>query len=295
MIEIEDIKEDWWEKRVQFLVSRASAHREQRLDVLIHTVCAATLLRDAGCLLLLRDQFDAGRELLAEAGKQLLELGLGTGLALVAIHDSGRGRDELRLYRERVANVRGRDRDEKGDATERPGEPIALAARTSLGSMLSVVQAELLQGVGDAEGTFESDRRETERRELQERHGAREVGETGMSVFRYLRVAASLEASDRLTADRPAVDVLRAVELLGRRREERIEAARRDEFHWRLVPRPAELLDLDSVVLMQVALAAGYQEAALREWTGWERGDVVGAPLDVAAALRGSSAFGASV
>ena len=286
MIEIRGIEEDWWEARVRFLVSRAALHEEQGSDVLMHKACAATLLRDAGCLLLLREEIGAGRERLAQAGEQLLEMGLGAGLVLVAVGDAGRGRQELRSYRERVENDRRRAEETRADRPEEWRESVTLAARRSLGSMLSVVQTDFLEGTRDAQVESASQRREIERRELLERYGAQDVGETGMAVFRYVRVAASMGAGAHAVADDDTVNVVRAVELLGRHREERVEAARRDEFHWRLVPRPAELLDLDSVVLMQVALAAGWEEAALREWTGWKRGDVIGAPLDVAVQLR---------
>lgn len=295
MIEIRGIEEDWWGKRVQFLLSRAAVHQEQRSDVLKHKACAATLLRDAGCLLLLREQTSAGRERLAQAGEQLLQIGLGAGLVLVAMGDAGRGRQELRSYRERVENDRRRAEETKADRPEDWQEPVTLAARSSLGSMLSVVQTDFLPGAGDAGAESESQWRETERRELLERYGAQDVGETGMGVFRYVRVAGLMEAGAHAVADDDTADVVRGVELLGRRREERVEAARRDEFHWRLVPRPAELLDLDSVVLMQVALGAGWDEAALREWTGWKRRDVIGAPLDVAVQLRESGDSGALI
>ena len=224
-----------------------------------------------------------------QAGEQLLEIGLAAGLVLVAMHDAGRGRDALASYRVRVEETPRRGADTKADSPEDGRESVAVAARSSFGSMFSVVQADLLQGAADVDPARGAERRETERRELLERHGTREVGETGMSVFRYLRVAASMEGRAHLVDADPSVEMVRAVELLGRRREERIELARGDEFHWRLVPRPAELLDLDSVVLMQVALASGYDGGALMDWTGWRKGDVLGAPLDVAEQLRGFS------
>lgn len=288
MIFVDGREARWWDQRVRFLVSRAEAHLEERSDVLRHKACAATLLRDAGCLLLLREQFGGGREFLAQAGEQLLEMELAAGLVLVALDDAGRGRVRLRSYRESVEDAVRRGADAKVDSAEDRRESVAAEARGSFASMFSVVQAGMVEGVADVDSERASERRDSERRELLERHGAREVGGTGMSVFRYLGVAASMEAGALGVTDDATGYVVRAVELLGRRREERIEAARRDEFNWRHVGRPAELLDLDSVVLMQVALAAGYDEKLLREWTGWQKGDVVGAPLDVAVHLRGS-------
>ena len=287
MIEIPGLKEEWWEQRVKFLVSRAETHLGQMTEVVRHRACAATLLRDAGCLLLLREDFGRGRERLAQTGEQLVEVGLAAGLVLIAMDDVGRGRDALDSYRETDENARRGMIGIQADVAQGGRESIVVASRNSLWSMLSVVQADLLQEVAGAAEAWGSDRRETERRELQERHGAREVGETGLSVARYVRIGVLLEAKGPgRPADGP-VEMARAMELLGRRREERINAARRDEFHWRQVLRPAELLDLDCVVLMQVALAGGCDEEVLREWTGWRNQDVLGAPLDVAKQLQG--------
>lgn len=294
MIEISGVEEEWWTQRVQFLISRAETHLDQRSEVLGHRACAATLLRDAGCLLLLREEFGRGRQFLAQAGEQLVAMGLPAGLVLIAMDDPGRGRDALRFYRERDEVVSLAKVDAQADARGVARESIEFSARNSFGSMLSVVQADLLQEATVAEMESRVERREVERRELQQRHGAREVGATGLSVVRYLHVAASMDAEmSAHTGDAPG-EVVRAIELVGRRREERIDAARRDDFHWRLVPRPAELLDLDCVVLMQVALEGGLDERVLREWTGWRRGEVIGAPLDVAAKLSGSAALGAT-
>lgn len=289
MIEIPGIGEEWWGQRVRFLVSRAEVHLEQRSEILRHRACAATLLRDAGCLLLLREEFQAGRERLAQAGEQLLEIGLAAGLVLVAMHDARRGQDALGSYRVRVAESPRGGADPNAEWPEDTSRSVEVAARDSFGSMLSVVQAGLLRGAADGDRAWGTEDRQAERRELLERHRARDVGETGMSVFSYLRVAASMEGKAQALDGEAPVELVRAVELLGRGREERIEVARRDQFHWRLVPRPAELLDLDSVVLMQVALASGYDGDVLRDWTGWRKGDVVGAPLDVAEQLRGFS------
>lgn len=286
MIEIRGVKEEWWEQRVKFLVSRAETHLDRGTEGLHHRACAATLLRDAGCLLLLREQFGRGRQRLAQAGEHLVEMGLAAGLVLISMHDVGRAGQALNFHRETDENARRRTMGRQADAPERGRESVRVASRNSLSSMLSVVQADLLQAVaGAAEVEWASERRETERRELEERHGAREVGETGLSVARYLRVAESMEVNAPGRPGDVPVEIVRA--LLGRRREERIDAVRRDEFHWRRVPRPAELLDLDCVVLMQVALAGGCEEEALREWTGWRSRDVLGAPLDVAKQLQG--------
>ena len=287
MIEIPGVKEEWWEQRVKFLVSRAETHLDLGAEGLHHRACAATLLRDAGCLLLLREQFGPGRQRLAQAGEHLLEIGLAAGLVLISMHDLGRGRQALSFYRETDENARRRTLGTQADAPEHGRESVGIASRNSLSSMLSVVQADLLQAVAGAAAGSASERREKERRELEERHGAREIGETGLSVARYLRVAETMEVKAPGRPGHFSVEIVRAVELLGRRREERIDAAKRDEFHWRRVPRPAELLDLDCVVLMQVALGRGFDEEALREWTGWRRRDVLGAPLEVAKQLQG--------
>ena len=270
-----------------FLVSRAKSHLEQRSEELRHRSCAATLLRDAGCLLLLREDFNAGRKHLMQAGNHLLDTGLAAGLPLIAMYDAGRGREALVDYRKWTDEAARRTARAETDIPTDSREAIAASGRRSFRAMLSVVQTGMLLAFGHKETGLDYERRDSELRELDECYGGREVGETGLSVRRYLSLALSMATGASVTAREPPIEVVRAVELLGRHRAERIEDARRDEFHWRLVPRPAELLDLDAVVLIRIALAAGYEQDRIREWLGWGRGEIAGAPLDVAVRLKG--------
>ena len=288
MIEVPGVKDEWWRRRVLFLESRANAHLEEPSDLLRHGACAATLLRDAGCLSLLREDFEAGRQYLTRAGKRLLDLGLPAGLPLIALFDPVGAQEEAGRYRRRVEAVGRSGVGDKVD-TRDSADATALAARGSFRSMLSVVQADQIGATVDSVAREGRERREAERIELGRRHGFRQVGGTGLSTARYLLVCGWMEGA---RASRPSDgmpdDVGRVVELLGRHREAQIEAARRDDFHWRLVPRPAELLDLDSVVLMRLALDAGYPRNAMIAWLGWSGDEVLGAPLEVAARLRRS-------
>ena len=65
-----------------------------------------------------------------------------------------------------------------------------------------------------------------------------------------------------------------------------LRRARTDKFHWQLMSRPAELLDLDSMVLMRLTLNAGYRQEEIMDLLGWGLNDVLRAPLDVAESLK---------
>lgn len=286
MIDIPGVEDDWWSQRVAFLASRADAHLEERSDWLRHRACAATLLRDAGCVLLLREEFEAGGKYLVRAGEQLLGLGLAAGLPLIGLFDVKRGQEQATRYRQRVNAGGPEAASRQSEMPVDSPEAIAFAARGSFRSMVSLVQAEQLGATADRTTEGEGKQREARREELITLHGFREMGITGLSVARYVGVCDWMErARASRGADDIPVDVHRAIQLLGRYREANVEAARSDKFRWQLVARPAELLDLDSVVLMRLALGAGYSQKDMVNRLGWERGDVVGAPLDVAAAL----------
>ena len=285
MIEIDGASDDWFRQRVKFLESRANAHLKEHSNSLRHLVCAATLLRDAGCVLLLREQTGLGGEYLIRAGELLLELGLPAGLPLIGLSDSRRGQEEAVRYREMIQSRSSQGISAEGETPADPAKAIALGARHSFRSMVSLVQAGQLGAAVDRTGKEGPQRREMERERLREIHGFRIIGNTGLSVARYVRVCAWMEEpKTSQKVDDVPVDVRRSLEFLGRHRDASIEAAQNDKFHWMLVSRPAELLDLDTMVLMRLVLNAGYRREQIMGLLGWNRGDVLGAPLDVAAA-----------
>ena len=118
---------------------------------------------------------------------------------------------------------------------------------------------------------------------LAQRFGGREVGQSGLSVFSYLNVAAAFEARRFQASGVSGTSVPEAAQLLGRHRAERIAAARRDEFHWRLVLRPDVLVDLDIVALM--LLAPRGDRVEVTGWFGGRDEAIIRAPLEVAQLL----------
>lgn len=290
MIEIPGVEEDWLRQRVAFLVSRAQNHLEQPSEDFRYKACAATLIRDAGCLSLFLGEVVPARRYLVQAGELLLDMGLAAGLPFIAIGDGHQAQEAMLAYEAKVEAVTRRTDDATGPADS--SRAIAALARGSLRSMLSVVQTEMLMSrhrlaLDGEHGFSDSDerraRREGAQRGLVERYAGREVGETGLSVGRYMRVAETFEARRSETAKDMPENVIETIELLGRRRAERVEVARRDEFHWRLVPRPAELLDLDSVALMLVV--GGRDQDNVRGWLGRRGGGIVEAPFEIAELL----------
>lgn len=168
-------------------------------------------------------------------------------------------------------------------------EAVAFSARDSLRYMLSELQAGQLMAPVERSAGEARPRRAEQRRELAQRHGSRVVGGTGLLVADYVDVCARADQADTMAHADPEISQVETAQVLRRlgvHREASIRAAMRDRFHWRLVARPAELLDLDSLMLMWFLLDAGHDEELMASWLGWRRGDVLAAPLDIAEQLR---------
>lgn len=296
LIEISEVRDEWWRQRIDFLLSRANSHLEHHREILRHRACAATLLRDAGCLSLMREELEDGRKHLMRAGELLLELGLAAGLPMISMFSTNRGEEALRDYRELAQAAARRTASEEQDVAQGSrDEPLRMdsregtvaSSRLLLRTMLSVVQTDILQRLAGSSEAASYQGRDSERADLNDWYGRREVGETGLSVRSYLDVAYSMETVALEAGREIPFKVKQTIELLGRLRAAKIEEARRDTFNWQQVPRPAELLDLNCLLLMRTALIAGCEEFALREWLSWEHDEVVGAPLDVAVHIGG--------
>ena len=288
MIAIPDIEEGWLRARLAFLLSRAQFHMEQPREDYRHVACAATLYRDAACLALLLEEVKVGQELLVRSGDLLLEMGLAAGLPLIAMADSSRAAKALQAYQQMIDEVNSGTETSVDAATVARRSMVAASGR-SFRCSLAVVQAEMLShassglrfsepGPGDA-----AERRRRARLDLAQRFGGREVGNSGLSVSSYLHVAGAFETRRSGAPGALGEGVSETVELLGRQRAERIAAARRDQFHWRLVLRPDELVDLDIVALM--LLAPGDARAQATDWFGTRGEPIIRAPLAVARLL----------
>ena len=288
---IDGVSDDWLRGRVTFLESRGDWHLEERSQDWRHKLCAATLFRDAGCLLLLLDEVKLGRASLKKAGVLQVEQGLAGGLPLIAMGDPKLAESAVLNYEELMATATGNS-DEVVEGSTHDWRLIAVGAQSSLRSMLSVVQARMLvylynsimhREYGSKRTQEWHEQSEVAREELVDRYASREVGESGLSVRSYVDMAAALEVRRMGASNEVTERVAETVELLGRLRAQQIEAARRDVFHWGMVPRPAELLDLDSVALMLVAQEE-YRDK-LRRWLGRSSDRMVAAPLEIAVKL----------
>ena len=138
-------------------------------------------------------------------------------------------------------------------------------------------------------------RREEDRmHQVLRRNGGHPVGNTGLSIDSYRNTADWL-IEQRSQPDRQIADFVTATfATLSTTRSEHIRAAMKDKFNWSMLARPSELLDLDSVVVMFLALGARMNKDFLRasQWTG--EGAIFEAPLIVAEQLRKNQDLGSS-
>lgn len=251
------------ERRVGFLEDRAAAHVEReikpgdraRRD--LERACAANLWRDAAALALLLDDPKRARKLLGKAGVQWATLGLFAGYSLMTLADRTPWWMErrsdlgfvlriLRLQTERPEVAAERDRDETGtvEAEAVHRQPLIVASSGSTRQLLHLYQS--LAAKRDAD----SEIRETAalvRRRLEEAPAA-PVGPTGVPLDTYL------DLLDAATHGDLSGSVADSVSGLVMRRAEQLQAARRDEYHWRLALKPAELVDFDLLAIATTSL-----------------------------------------
>ena len=260
MIRIVDIDERRLEQRYEFLLSRARAHLALGGLDDRQRMCAAMLWRDAGCVALFRDARDAACRDLARAGDQLLRLGIAAGSPLVALGE-GPTSDRLSTFRAAVL-----DR----------GGSLARTMTVSARQLVSCLQTALLMEVhGDSLGeAIVWLRKEVSNRELD----GVAVRETGLSMSDYVEtgIAAIHGGGD-------GVEGVNAwFERLCARRLRDIETAAKDAYHWRLMPAPSGLLDLDSVILLYIALCREVRVETRNRPEATDHGPLVVAPLTVA-------------
>lgn len=275
------------EKRIEFLTSRAQAHLNARAEELPHRACAATLLRDAACVALLIDQVGRAREFLHQAGHHFLTLGLPYGALLVALTGADSARWEVSEYNDVMEGTRRQWSREQAREGDRFRRPMADTARSSPRQMISLMQADLLMEEVGAPSPY---REHVEMRVALERSSGHPVGTTGLSIGTYLRITEWISEQRKLEWPRSRhEDMPRFVEqgftTISAMRTERIQAAMKDSYHWRLLARPAELIDLDTVALASLALRSGMDIGNLHE--GFSAEDtLVSAPILAARGLQ---------
>lgn len=284
------IEPDRLQQRLAFLQDRAQAHLnalEEVVDVageraMLDRACAATLLRDAGCIALLLGWMDDARRLLSEAGRHFLALGMPVGAGLVALADIDQTAEQLSAYEDVVQGAR----QQWGPAETRERKdrrrPMSERARGEPRQLLGIMQADwLMVESGKASKMFLDS--EAMRIRL-DRAGGYAAGATGLSIDSYVRLADEFVRHPELNvSEQTWID--RSLSIFYAARSENLHTARKDVFHWRMLPRPAELVDLDGTILMILALGTNLGSELLER--AYERDvPILDAPLHIAEALR---------
>ena len=291
MIAVPGIDPERIQRRVGFLRSRAMAHLERSPRDVRHTACAATLLRDAASVALLLGEPATARGYLREAGHHFLELGLTGGSVLIVLADVKRAVDELEGYSDVVEGIRHQRSREEVELPKRDMGSMMYTARSSVRQIFSQLQADQLMAEVDVhQPTWE----EYQMHQVLKRNGGYPVGNTGLSVDSYTNTADWL-VEQRRQPNREIPDFVTATfATLATTRSEHIHAAMKDKFNWSMLARPSELIDLDSVVVMFLALAARMKKDSLLESLRVGEGAIFEAPLIVAEQLRDDQGLSAS-
>lgn len=209
------------------------------------------------------------------------------GASIIALADTEQTAEALLTYEDVVEGARhqwGRA-ETRGRADKR--RPMGERARGEPRQLLGIMQADwLMAESGRASKSFAGS--ETMRITL-DRAGGYAAGATGLSIDSYVRLA------DELVRD-PEVDVSqqtwidRNIAALYAARSENLDSAQKDTFHWRMLPRPAELVDLDATILMVLALGTNLASKLLESSLEREP-SILYAPLYIAQALRSDYEF----
>lgn len=281
MIEIPGIESGLVARRIDFLRSRASAHLESEPEDTRSKACAATLLRDSACLGLLVGRTEEACADFMSAGKEFLNIGLVEGAILIALGDTLRAHEILASFSDVIERVRYQE-DQRTFFEE--GERRGRSANAGLGSayeVLSLLQADLLlvknnlQELAPAALPME---------EVLERNGGYAVSATGMSIERYNEIARWMVREPRSGGSYSTELVVTWLRILYAVRAGNIRSAMKDVYNWGMLLKPTELVDLDSLVLMCLAVGDIHLERELDEFLVGES-QLCQAPLIVAREL----------
>jgi hypothetical protein len=287
-----DFPADRLQLRFEFLLGRARAHlsvwqnRDQQDDMMLPRACAATLLRDAACVLLLLDEPRRARSLLHESGQHFLGLGLPVGASFVALAREGSAQAELSAHDDLIAAMR----QQRGPRGARKGEdrqrPMAEQARGEPRQLLAMMQADWL--IQEQRGERSGLSHDQPLREALFRSGGHPAGTTGLSIDSYA-YAAELFSGHVPAADHSTDRISSTIGTMMATRAEYLRAAQKDQHHWKLLARPAELVDLDATILLYLAMnRRGNLKDGLSGLLGRPRDDVIllNAPVQIASAIR---------
>jgi hypothetical protein len=255
---IEEFGYERLQRRLEFLRSRAKAHRLSETDRQWHVAAAATLSRDAAAIAMMLDDIETARALLQDSGDLFLDLGFLGGLQLLYIagdRKNRKGRVESELGR--FANALHR-RTERREGERFSGEAQFGLSEESFTppQLLRIYQA--LAGGGPDDEHWYGLRKEI--RKALELNAVMPVGPTRMTLASYLATLDQLTEVDPVAPPGGVNETLRS---LAHRRQELLSAARRDSFHWKALVRPAELIDFDLLALLLAGVRHGQASDAI--------------------------------
>ena len=235
----------------------------------MHMACAATLDRDAGAIALILGQVQEARSAFTSAGYLHLQLGFYDGFYLLRLGDSG---SEFRHWAPGDA-LSWLERSLHGGERKWDGlPPFAAAASRSPRQLVSVLQAAGSWNTHlDKAAELASVRLKV--------YAAYLLGATQTTVESYLNLLKELRVGQLGGGRRTLIGMsVKRVELLS--------AARRDQFHWRLAQKPADLIDMDLLSIGLTALEC--KESAFEQARGVaaEFGPMAQVPFNAARLLR---------
>lgn len=280
------------ERRLDFLLDRANTHlknlrkTEGPAQDILPRACAATLYRDAACVALLLERTREARKFLQLSGREFLTLGLPVGASLIALAGQRDAGKILDAYGDILEGTR---QQRKPSDTKRRRDfhrPMIDQARSEPRQLLAMMQVDWLWN--DRQRERVSYRDDEPLRMALGRNGGHPAGVTGLSIDSYCVVAEWFAKRDVISEQMPdRVEALMSAMMA--RRSEQLHAARKDSFHWRMLARPTELIDLDATILMYLASNEdGSPKANLETVMDRRRAGtpLLDAPVLVAGALR---------
>ncbi len=244
------------EHRLRFLLSRAEAHIHdlqksvEPAQDMLPRACAATLYRDAACVALLMERVHEARILLQKSGSQFLTLGLPAGASLIALA----GQQDAETILNAHIDVLNGARKQRGSSKARGAgdfrHPMIDLARSEPRQLLAMMQVDWLWYERRRDKSLY--RRDEPLRIALRRNGGHPAGTTGLSIDSYSAVAEWFAEHNDFDGNMPD-HIAALLSAMMATRAEQLHAARKDGYHWRMLARPTELVDLDAIILMYLA------------------------------------------
>jgi hypothetical protein len=270
------------ERQENFLIDRAVSHDEATGDKKTwHDACAASLIRDAAAIAVLRGDADKAVKLFRESGTRFATLGMFVGFSLLEFSRSGgavRWRSEHQGIDGRISRAMYPDKEHAHEESAR--EPFLLASAVSPRQLIHLCHAL-------------SAPQEPDKQDLQLRDRVRNmlsplaelpIGPTGIPLAGYLKLFDEVSQMNSNVArlSSTARDTFLSAIL---RRREQLNAARADKWHWKMLLNPTDVIDLDLVALGTTIIDRTGSTAVFDDFIG-DRGALVAVPLKAAALLR---------